>query len=79
MTNFKCVLGDWGTSYTGFVGERCFGGTPGYAGPRTFETHFKDLFSFGRLALELFLDQEARSESISLQYSCLKVAFSDRR
>ena len=50
--NFKCYLADWGSAgvYPG--------GTPMYAGPRTYEAHTKDLFSFARLALELFLQPE---------------------
>ena len=52
VKNFSCVLGDWGTANV-FYGK-FFGGTPVYAGPRSFEYYYKDLFSFARLALELF-------------------------
>ena len=55
VTNFRCYLADWGTS--GFYHR---GGTPMYAGPRTYESNRKDLFLFGRLALELFLEHEGR-------------------
>merc|ERR1712048_866606 len=33
------------------------GGTPVYAGPWTFSDFHKDLFSFGRLAMELFMNK----------------------
>ena len=46
-------LGDWGSA--GYPG-----GTPMYAGPRTYEYSSKDLFSFGRLALELFLEPQGK-------------------
>ena len=57
VSNFKCILADFGTA--GFFHK---GGTPLYAGPRTYEDQAKDLFSFGRLALELFLDQKGKSQ-----------------
>ena len=56
-SNFKCVLGDYGTA-----GHTHFGGTPVYAGPNTYGIKNKDLFSFGRLALELFLEQTGKSQ-----------------
>ena len=49
VSNFRCILADWGTS-----GYTYFGGTPVYAGPRTYNWKNKDLFSFGRLAVEFF-------------------------
>ena len=49
VTNFKCILADWGTA-----GDVHFGGTPLYAGPKTYEAEPKDLFTFGRVALEFF-------------------------
>ena len=49
VSNFQCILADWGTA-----GEYHFGGTPMYAGPNTYQDNNKDLFSFGRLALEFF-------------------------
>ena len=49
VSNFRCILADWGTS-----GTIHFGGTPMYAGPNTYDVANKDLFTFGRLALELF-------------------------
>ena len=60
VTNFRCVLGDWGTA--NITSVSFFGGTPVYAGPRSFEDRLKDLFSFGRLALELFLEQQGKSQ-----------------
>ena len=61
VTNFKMVVADWGSAY--IEGESFFGGTPVYAGPRTFDYADKDLFSFGRLAMELFMDKSG-TESI---------------
>ena len=56
VTNFRCFLADWGTArFRDNI--KFFGGTPVYAGPRSFENNHKDVFSFGRLALELFLSQ----------------------
>ena len=54
VTNFRCCLADWGTSY------QHFGGTPMYAGPRTYELYGRDLFSTARLALELFLESQGK-------------------
>ena len=63
MVNFNCVLGDWGTANVhvndGIMGGLFFGGTPVYAGPRSFEMSNKDIFSFCRLALELFIEGES--------------------
>ena len=58
VSNFACSLADWGTA--GNAGH--YGGTPLYAGPRTYESDYKDIFSFGRLALELFLDRKGKSQ-----------------
>ena len=52
--DFECYLADWGTA------GNYKGGTPMYAGPRTYEEHYKDLFSIARLALELFLERSGR-------------------
>ena len=57
VTNFKMVVGDWGSAEIGFDGGIFWGGTPVYAGPLTFSSYDKDLFSFGRLAMELFMDK----------------------
>ena len=54
VSNFKCYLADWGTA------DAYKGGTPMYAGPRTYEKYHKDLFSTARLALELFLPREGK-------------------
>ena len=56
VTNFKMVVADWGSAWVGNLG-RFYGGTPVYAGPWTFKETDKDLFSFGRLAMELFMDK----------------------
>ena len=58
VSNFRCILGDWGSS-----GVNNHGGTPFYAGPKTFELFDKDLFSFGRLILELFLEQTGKKST----------------
>ena len=55
MIDFKMVVADWGSANLG--GGRFFGGTPVYAGPATFLDVSKDLFSFGRMAMELFIDK----------------------
>ena len=62
MTDFRCVLADWGTADM-IHGTSFLGGTPVYAGPRSFDRADKDLFSFGRLALELFLSQQGKSSN----------------
>ena len=52
------VVTDWGSANVDIFGGRFFGGTPIYAGPNTFEDNVdKDLFSFGRLAMELMMDK----------------------
>ena len=61
VVNFKCFLGDWGTANLFFGGE-FFGGTPVYAGPNSFQYRHKDFFTFGRLALELFVDEQGPSQ-----------------
>ena len=61
VTNFEMVVADWGSAQIGTDGGRFFGGTPVYAGPGTFAGKNycwkKDLFSFGRMAMELFMDK----------------------
>ena len=58
VTNFKMVVADWGSAWVGEDGGSFFGGTPVYAGTNTFDGWpNKDLFSFGRLAMELFMDK----------------------
>lgn len=56
ITNFKMVVADWGSANVGGTGVFS-GGTPVYAGPNTFNIFDKDLFSFGRLAMELMMDK----------------------
>ena len=63
VTNFKMVVADWGSAEVGDDGGLFFGGTPVYAGPMSFGGDYeelvydKDSFSFGRLAMELFMDK----------------------
>ena len=51
------VVADWGSAWVGTDGGVFLGGTPVYAGPKTFDFTHKDLFSFGRLAMELFMNK----------------------
>ena len=53
---FEMVIADWGSADTG-TGGKFFGGTPVYAGPGTFNEWSKDLFSFGRIAMELLMEK----------------------
>ena len=59
VLNFRCCLADWGTA-----ANYHHGGTPIYAGPRAYQVDYKDLFSFGRLVLELFLKQEGNMNNL---------------
>ena len=59
VSNFKCYLADWGTS-----GSIYAGGTPMYAGPNTFGDGGRDLFSFGRMALEMFLEPQGKMNTL---------------
>ena len=61
VTNFVFKLADWGTA----GGNRAFyGGTPGYASKLMFKPVYKDFFSIGRLALDLFVDKTGVVEDI---------------
>ena len=57
------VVADWGSANDERPANagNFLGGTPVYAGPKTFEAAqlrpLKDLFSFGRIALELMMDK----------------------
>ena len=60
VVDFEMVVGDWGSGadILGGDGGEYPGGTPLYAGPSTFRSSgSKNLFSFGRLAMELMLDK----------------------
>ena len=70
VIDFKMVVTDWGSAIVG-EGGNFFGGTPVYAGPGTFNKHTKDLFSFGRLAMELFMDKSGTESKIELQVQVL--------
>ena len=65
VIDFKMVVADWGSSTLG--GGKFFGGTPVYAGPRTFDMHDKDLFSFGRMAMELFMNKPGTESKHNLK------------
>ena len=66
MKNFKMVVGDWGSAHVGPDGGNFNGGTPVYAGPDTFDVlSNKDIFSFGRLAMELMLDKSGTELTFS--------------
>ena len=59
------VVADWGSADVGYESGEFFGGTPVYAGPRTFDNYLdKDLFSFGRLAMELFMDKSGTESQL---------------
>ena len=64
VIDFKMVVADWGSAWFGYEGGEFFGGTPVYAGPQTFEQGHKDLFSFGRIAMELFMDKKGTESKI---------------
>ena len=55
VSNFRCLLADFGSSGPGHPG-----GTPMYAGPKTYLVEEKDLFSFGRMTMELFLEPQGK-------------------
>ena len=60
VSEFTFVVSDWGTAG---VHEKHFGGTPMYASPNTFQiSRDKDLFAFGRIAAELYLEESGKSE-----------------
>ena len=49
------VVSDWGTAGQE---KKHYGGTPMYASRVAFELNYnKDIFAFGRIAMELFLDE----------------------
>ena len=54
VTDFEFRLGDWGTA-----GEnrKFFGGTPGHVSKRMYYDKYKDAFSIGRLAMDLFVSK----------------------
>ena len=63
------VVGDWGSALVGYDGGKFFGGTPLYAGPQTFNSYAnKDLFSFGRLAMEFMVDKSGTESSFKFFY-----------
>ena len=68
------VVADWSSGVVGCRGGNFFGGTPVYAGPATFEATFKDLFSFGRMAMELMMDKSGTESKTKLEEK-LKLTF----
>ena len=64
VTKFKMVVADWGSAEVGNNGRSFFGGTPVYAGPNTFNAYNKDLFSFGRLAMEILMDKSGTESNL---------------
>ena len=62
VTDFGFVVGDWGTA--GRRNEH-FGGTPVYASSKAFElSGTKDLFAFGRIAAELYLEESGKIKTL---------------
>ena len=56
VVNFEMAISDWGTA--GSMDFSHFGGTPMYASSHAFQdSQAKDLFAFGRIAMELYLDE----------------------
>ena len=64
VTKFKIVIADWGSAFVGRYSGVFLGGTPVYAGPRTFDSLDKDLFSFGRLAVELMMKKSGKESKL---------------
>ena len=65
VTNFKMFVADWGSAFVQqYAVTEFFGGTPVYAGPRTFYYGYKDVFSFGRLAMELFMNKSGTDSKL---------------
>ena len=64
VTNFNMVIADWGSAEAGDDGGKFYGGTPVYAGPNTFSSGTKDSFSFGRLAMEFFMDKSGTESKL---------------
>ena len=63
--NFKMVISDWGTAGDDY---KQFGGTPMYASSQAFErSPSKDLFAYGRIAMELYLDESSNCIRTLLQ------------
>ena len=59
------AIGDWGTAGNEY---KHFGGTPMYASSPAFQkSKMKDLFAFGRVAMELYLD-DSGNETVLLNF-----------
>ena len=61
------VVADWSSGVVGCRGGNFFGGTPVYAGPVTFFQNAKDLFSFGRIAMELFMVKSGTDSKLNFK------------
>ena len=72
VTNFKMVVADWGSANFRFTGQEFFGGTPVYSGPLIYNHRCKDMFSFGRLAMELMMDKSGTESKIQIDFICQK-------
>ena len=65
VVNFEIAISDWGTAGSR---EKHYGGTPMYASSTAFqESQMKDLFAFGRIAMELYLD-DSGNETVLLNF-----------
>ena len=59
VKNFEFKLADWGTAGQN---EDFYGGTPGYVSKKMFSSLYKDHFSIGRVAMELFVSKIGKVE-----------------
>ena len=60
------VISDWGTS--GYSDEH-YGGTPVYASGNCFnQSGQKDLFAFGQIAAELYLEQSGKLTKVKMLF-----------
>ena len=65
VVNFEIAVSDWGTAGSR---EKHYGGTPMYASSQAFQqSQMKDLFAFGRIAMELYLD-DSGNENVQLNF-----------
>ena len=67
VTDFKMVVADWGSAVVGSWDVDFLGGTPVYAGPHTFNFFAKDLFSLGRMAMELMMNKSGTESKTKLE------------
>jgi len=71
VIDFKMVVADWGSAAVAKEAGSFCGGTPIYAGPEVLKTNgygiYKDLFSFGRIAMELLVDKKGTETKARLE------------